>query len=150
MADGRQAYWVCPLVDESEAIDLTAAEDRLAKAHPHSPVTGVVEKRHRVGILHVVAPVEEVSLRGLGGLRQRLVETPPGMWFVNVLDAPRVVGRFEPRSLAWLGLTSVNGLAVLLAFLVYVGLAFRLTWTSRGVESEHLEDVRLRHPETAP
>jgi hypothetical protein len=70
--------------------------------------------------------------------------------FVNVLDAPRVVGRFEPRSLAWLGLTSVNGLAVLLAFLVYVGLAFRLTWTSRGVESEHLEDVRLRHPETAP
>ncbi|MFZ1727749.1 MAG: ATP-dependent DNA helicase RecG, partial [Albidovulum sp.] len=28
IADGRQAYWVCPLVEESEAVDLTAAEDR--------------------------------------------------------------------------------------------------------------------------
>ncbi|HVQ10239.1 MAG TPA: ATP-dependent DNA helicase RecG [Allosphingosinicella sp.] len=25
---GRQAYWVCPLVEESEAVDLAAAEDR--------------------------------------------------------------------------------------------------------------------------
>ncbi|MBY0397680.1 MAG: ATP-dependent DNA helicase RecG, partial [Thermoleophilia bacterium] len=28
VADGRRAYWVCPLVEESEAVDLTAAEDR--------------------------------------------------------------------------------------------------------------------------
>lgn len=28
VADGRQAYWVCPLVEESEAVDLTAAEER--------------------------------------------------------------------------------------------------------------------------
>ncbi len=28
VAEGRQAYWVCPLVEESEAVDLTAAEDR--------------------------------------------------------------------------------------------------------------------------
>ncbi len=28
VAEGRQAYWVCPLVDESEAVDLTAAEER--------------------------------------------------------------------------------------------------------------------------
>ncbi|WP_204114197.1 ATP-dependent DNA helicase RecG [Shimia biformata] len=28
IAEGRQAYWVCPLVDESEVSDLTAAEDR--------------------------------------------------------------------------------------------------------------------------
>ncbi|MEL7131237.1 MAG: ATP-dependent DNA helicase RecG, partial [Pseudomonadota bacterium] len=28
MADGRQCYWVCPLVEESEVIDLTAAEER--------------------------------------------------------------------------------------------------------------------------
>ncbi|MCR9148716.1 MAG: ATP-dependent DNA helicase RecG [Rhodobacteraceae bacterium] len=28
IAEGRQAYWVCPLVDESEAVDLTAAEER--------------------------------------------------------------------------------------------------------------------------
>ncbi|MXQ07202.1 ATP-dependent DNA helicase RecG [Alphaproteobacteria bacterium GH1-50] len=28
IAEGRQAYWVCPLVDESEVVDLTAAEER--------------------------------------------------------------------------------------------------------------------------
>ncbi|MEM9032650.1 MAG: ATP-dependent DNA helicase RecG, partial [Pseudomonadota bacterium] len=29
--DGRQAYWVCPLVEESETLDMTAAEDRFAR-----------------------------------------------------------------------------------------------------------------------
>ncbi len=28
IAEGRQAYWVCPLVEESEAVDLTAAQER--------------------------------------------------------------------------------------------------------------------------
>ncbi|WP_039017663.1 ATP-dependent DNA helicase RecG [Halocynthiibacter namhaensis] len=28
VAEGRQAYWVCPLVEESESLDLTAAEER--------------------------------------------------------------------------------------------------------------------------
>ncbi len=28
MAQGNRAYWVCPLVEESEAVDLAAAEDR--------------------------------------------------------------------------------------------------------------------------
>jgi len=28
LASGRQAYWVCPLVEESEALDLAAAEER--------------------------------------------------------------------------------------------------------------------------
>lgn len=31
VAEGRQAYWVCPLVDESELVDLTAAEDRFKR-----------------------------------------------------------------------------------------------------------------------
>ncbi|WP_292287279.1 ATP-dependent DNA helicase RecG [Marivita sp.] len=31
VAEGRQAYWVCPLVDESEVSDLTAAEDRFKR-----------------------------------------------------------------------------------------------------------------------
>jgi ATP-dependent DNA helicase RecG len=28
VAEGRQAYWVCPLVEESETVNLTAAEER--------------------------------------------------------------------------------------------------------------------------
>ncbi|MDT0684021.1 ATP-dependent DNA helicase RecG [Roseicyclus sp. F158] len=31
IAEGRQAYWVCPLVEESETADLTAAEERFKR-----------------------------------------------------------------------------------------------------------------------
>lgn len=31
IAEGRQAYWVCPLVEESERVDLTAAEERFKR-----------------------------------------------------------------------------------------------------------------------
>lgn len=31
LAEGRQAYWVCPLVDDSERVDLSSAEDRFAR-----------------------------------------------------------------------------------------------------------------------
>lgn len=31
VAEGKQAYWVCPLVDESEILDLTAAEERFKR-----------------------------------------------------------------------------------------------------------------------
>lgn len=31
IADGRQCYWVCPLVEESEIVDLIAAEDRFKR-----------------------------------------------------------------------------------------------------------------------
>ena len=30
MAQGAKTYWICPLVEESEALDLAAAEDRYA------------------------------------------------------------------------------------------------------------------------
>lgn len=31
VADGKQAYWVCPLVEESEVVDMTAAEERFKR-----------------------------------------------------------------------------------------------------------------------
>ncbi|WP_299842638.1 ATP-dependent DNA helicase RecG [uncultured Roseovarius sp.] len=31
VAEGRQAYWVCPLVDESESVDLSSAEERFKR-----------------------------------------------------------------------------------------------------------------------
>jgi ATP-dependent DNA helicase RecG len=44
LADGRQVYWVCPLVEESETSDLAAAADRFAD----------LERRFgdRVGLVH--------------------------------------------------------------------------------------------------
>jgi ATP-dependent DNA helicase RecG len=52
VAQGRQAYWVCPLVDESEAVDLTAAEERFKRLRA-SLGDGVV------GLVHGQMPPEE-------------------------------------------------------------------------------------------
>ncbi|MBK0391188.1 ATP-dependent DNA helicase RecG [Ramlibacter algicola] len=52
LAQGRQVYWVCPLIEESEALDLTnatATHEQLSKALP-----GVM-----VGLLHSRMPVAE-------------------------------------------------------------------------------------------
>ncbi len=45
VAGGGQAYWVCPLVEESEAIDAAAAEDRAAHLRKHFGAG-------RVGLVH--------------------------------------------------------------------------------------------------
>lgn len=37
LSQGRRLYWVCPLVEESEALDLAAAEDRFAALHALFP-----------------------------------------------------------------------------------------------------------------
>lgn len=52
VAEGRQCYWVCPLVEESEVMDLTAAEDRF-KALRAALGEGVV------GLVHGQMPPAE-------------------------------------------------------------------------------------------
>ncbi|MBL3566612.1 ATP-dependent DNA helicase RecG [Rhodovulum sulfidophilum] len=51
VAEGRQAYWVCPLVEESEVSDLTAAEERFKRLRA---VFG-----DRVGLVHGQLPPAE-------------------------------------------------------------------------------------------
>ncbi|TCP63406.1 ATP-dependent DNA helicase RecG [Rhodovulum bhavnagarense] len=52
LSEGRQAYWVCPLVEESEASDLTAATDRFARLRARLG-------EERVGLVHgQMSPVE--------------------------------------------------------------------------------------------
>ncbi|WP_225782612.1 ATP-dependent DNA helicase RecG [Xenophilus sp. Marseille-Q4582] len=53
LAQGRQVYWVCPLIEESEAVDLrnaTATRDELAEA---------LGEAVRVGLLHSRMPTAE-------------------------------------------------------------------------------------------
>jgi ATP-dependent DNA helicase RecG len=52
VAEGRQAYWVCPLIEESEALNLTAAEERF-KMLRAALGEGVV------GLVHGQLPVPE-------------------------------------------------------------------------------------------
>lgn len=52
IAQGRQIYWVCPLIEESEALDLTNATETHAQLSAALP--GVM-----VGLLHSRMPVQE-------------------------------------------------------------------------------------------
>ncbi len=67
---GRQVYWVCPLVAESEALDLAAAEDRFAQLHARFG--------ERVGLAHgqQTPEVRDAALAGfVAGTIRLLVAT---------------------------------------------------------------------------
>ncbi|KUJ81799.1 ATP-dependent DNA helicase RecG [Ruegeria profundi] len=52
IAEGRQCYWVCPLVDESEVSDLTAAEERFKRLR-------AILGEGTVGLVHGQMPAAE-------------------------------------------------------------------------------------------
>ncbi len=52
VAEGRQCYWVCPLVEESETVDMTAAEERFK--HLRAVLGGGV-----VGLVHGQMPIAD-------------------------------------------------------------------------------------------
>ncbi len=51
VAEGRQVYWVCPLIEESEALDLSNATETHAELSAALPV--------QVGLLHSRMPADE-------------------------------------------------------------------------------------------
>ena len=52
IAEGRQAYWVCPLVEQSEVLDFTSAEDRFER------LRAVLGEDH-VGLVHGQMPAQD-------------------------------------------------------------------------------------------
>lgn len=83
VADGRQAYWVCPLVEESEIIEMTAAEDRFKRLRA-ALGDGVV------GLVHGQMPVAEkdaAMARFVSGDTRVLVATTVIEVGVNVPNA---------------------------------------------------------------
>ncbi len=99
VAEGRQAYWVCPLVEESELVDLTAAEERF-KALRAVLGEGVV------GLVHGQMPAAEKDAAMTGfvsGQTKVLVATTVIEVGVNVPNASiMVVERAEIFGLAQL------------------------------------------------
>ncbi len=102
VAEGRQVYWVCPLVDESEAVDLTAAEDRFK--HLRAALGEGV-----VGLVHGQMPPAEkdaAMARFVAGETQVLVATTVIEVGVNVPNATiMVIERAE-----WFGLAQLHQL----------------------------------------
>ena len=85
--NGRQAYWVCPLVEESDVLDLTAAEDR---ANALSSALG----DQNVGLVHGRMPAAEkdAAMQGfISGKTKVLVATTVIEVGVDVPNASIIV-----------------------------------------------------------
>lgn len=99
VAEGRQAYWVCPLVEESEAVDLASATERFQ--HLRAALG-----EGRVGLVHGQMPPAEkdaAMARFLAGETQVLVATTVIEVGVNVPAATiMVIERAEIFGLAQL------------------------------------------------
>lgn len=99
ITEGRQAYWVCPLVEESEAVDMTAAEDRFKRLR--AALGDAV-----VGLVHGQMPPSEkdaAMARFVAGETSVLVATTVIEVGVNVPNASiMVVERAESFGLAQL------------------------------------------------
>jgi ATP-dependent DNA helicase RecG len=99
IAEGRQCYWVCPLVDESETVDLTAAQERFKALRS-------VFDEAIVGLVHGQMPGEEkdaAMARFQAGQTKVLVATTVIEVGVNVPNATiMVIERAEIFGLAQL------------------------------------------------
>ena len=99
VADGRQAYWVCPLVEESEVSDMTAAEERFKRLR-------AVFGEGVVGLVHGQMPPAEkdaAMARFVAGETQVLVATTVIEVGVNVPNASiMLIERAESFGLAQL------------------------------------------------
>ncbi|TNF57392.1 MAG: ATP-dependent DNA helicase RecG [Rhodobacteraceae bacterium] len=99
ITEGRQCYWVCPLVEESELVDLTGAEDRFQRLRA-ALGEGVV------GLVHGQMPPAEkdaAMARFVSGQTKVLVATTVIEVGVNVPNATiMVIERAESFGLAQL------------------------------------------------
>ena len=97
--DGRQVYWVCPLVEESETSDMTAAEERFKRLR-------AALGEARVGLVHGQMPPAEkdaAMARFQAGETSVLVATTVIEVGVNVPNATiMVIERAETFGLAQL------------------------------------------------
>ncbi|WP_300057903.1 ATP-dependent DNA helicase RecG [uncultured Roseobacter sp.] len=99
IADGRQCYWVCPLVEESEVLDLTAAEARFKRLR-------AALGEGAVGLVHgQLSPAEkdQAMAQFVSGQTKVLVATTVIEVGVNVPNATiMVIERAETFGLAQL------------------------------------------------
>ena len=85
--DGRRAYWICPLVDESDKLDIAAAEDRFTDLDHALPNIGVALAHGRMKAATRDAAMQEFRT----GQAQLLVATTVVEVGVDVPEASIIV-----------------------------------------------------------
>ncbi|MEP2782793.1 MAG: ATP-dependent DNA helicase RecG [Pseudoruegeria sp.] len=99
VSEGKQAYWVCPLVEESEVVDLTAADERFKRLR-------AILGDKAVGLVHGQMPAADkdaAMARFVAGETSVLVATTVIEVGVNVPNATiMVIERAERFGLAQL------------------------------------------------
>jgi ATP-dependent DNA helicase RecG len=93
LAQGRQAYWVCPLIEESESVDLRHATQTFEEL-------GAALPGHRVGLLHGrMKPAEKAAVMAefVAGRLQLLVATTVIEVGVDVPNASLMVVEHAER-----------------------------------------------------
>mgnify|MGYP003344156429 CR=1 FL=1 len=85
--DGRRAYWICPLVDESDKLDIAAAEDRFTDLDHALPNIGVALAHGRTKAATRDAAMQEFRT----GQAQLLVATTVVEVGVDVPEASIIV-----------------------------------------------------------
>ncbi len=85
--DGRRAYWICPLVDESDSLDIAAAEDRFTDLGNALPGIGVALAHGKMKAAERDAAMQEFRT----GQAQLLVATTVVEVGVDVPEASIIV-----------------------------------------------------------
>ena len=85
--DGRRAYWICPLVDESDKLDIAAAEDRFTDLGHALPGIGVALAHGKMKAAERDAAMQEFRT----GQAQLLVATTVVEVGVDVPEASIIV-----------------------------------------------------------
>jgi len=87
LAAGKRAYWICPLVDESDKLDIAAAEDRFASLSRALPAASVALAHGKMK-----APEREAAMQAFrAGDAQLLVATTVVEVGVDVPEASIIV-----------------------------------------------------------
>ena len=87
MHDGRRAYWICPLVDESDKLDIAAAEDRFTDLGHALPGIGIALAHGKMKAAERDAAMQEFRT----GQAQLLVATTVVEVGVDVPEASIIV-----------------------------------------------------------
>ena len=100
VSEGQKIYWVCPLVEESDEVQATSAEQRFAHLQKHFG--------DKVGLVHgrMTSQEKEAPMVAFRSGKPAFWSRPPSSRLVLMCPMPRLSSSNMPSALAWPRCTS--------------------------------------------